>query len=367
MYPMPVKGLTRTMKRQLLSLVCAVLGLTSLGVNQSVAGVSFSVSVFDAPLGRCGNWVDRPGYGRCWHPAYVSSDWRPYCEGYWLWTDGGWYWVSDEQWAWATYHYGRWVDDPYYGWVWVPDTEWAPSWVSWREGEGYVGWAPLPPGASFGPEGYVVVRERELPPRAFVFVEVGHFSEPVHRRAVIVNNVTIVNKTVNITKITRVNNVVVNNGPKVQEIDKVSSRKMNVPPSRAATERRGGEQLHEPPAKASRAVPIEAPRPSVNEKKDVKHEPEIIRGGSDTPRQPTEPKVEPEKKQLEKQHVESPPVAQPHGEPPPVEKPRVIQQPTEKQPPREESRKEEQKQEKQQRQQEKQDRQDDKKGGPGGN
>ena len=57
----------------------------------------------------------------------------------------------------------------------------------------------LPPGASFGPEGYIVVRERELPPRAFVFVEVGHFSEPVHRRAVIVNNVTIVNKTVNIT------------------------------------------------------------------------------------------------------------------------------------------------------------------------
>src|SRR5579863_8333437 len=111
------------MRIRIMSLFCALLGLSLLAPHKAVgANVSFSISVFDAPLGQCGHWVDRPGYGRCWHPAYVSSDWRPYCEGYWLWTDGGWYWVSDEQWAWATYHYGRWVDDPYYGWVWVPDT-----------------------------------------------------------------------------------------------------------------------------------------------------------------------------------------------------------------------------------------------------
>src|ERR1017187_4634708 len=319
------------MKMRLLALLCAVVGLSSLAVNKSVAGVSFSISVFDGPLGQCGHWVDRPGYGRCWHPAYVSSDWRPYCEGYWLWTDGGWYWVSDEQWAWATYHYGRWVDDSYYGWVWVPDTEWAPSWGSWREGEGYVGWAPLPPGASFGPEGYVVVRERELPPRAFVFVEVGHFAEPIHRRAVIVNNVTIINETVNITKITRVNNVVVNNGPKVEAIEKVSSRKLTVAPARVAVEHRGEEPHH--PA---------------NEEKAGKHEPDVIRGGADTSRQPSEPKGETEKKESEKQRIE----------PQPTEKPRVVPQPTEKQPPREkrdESRQEEGKGEK------------EKKGEPGGN
>src|SRR5205085_3565195 len=113
-------------------------------------------------------------------------------------------------------------------------TEWAPSWVSWREGEGYVGWAPLPPGPSFGPEGYVVVRERELPPRAFVFIEVGHFAEPIHRRAVIVNNVTIINKTVNITKITRVNNVVDNHGPKAETIQNVKTRKLTFSPARVA-------------------------------------------------------------------------------------------------------------------------------------
>jgi hypothetical protein len=335
------------MRMRLLIVLCAVVGLSSLAVNKSVAGnVSFSISVFDGPLGQCGHWVDRPGYGRCWHPAYVSSDWRPYCEGYWLWTDGGWYWVSDEQWAWATYHYGRWVDDPYYGWVWVPDTEWAPSWVSWREGDGYVGWAPLPPGATFGPQGYVVVREEALPPRAFVFIEIGHFGEPIHRRAVIVNNVTIINKTVNITKITRVNNVVVNNGPKVEAIQKVSSRKLTVPPPRAAVEHRGVEPSRETPSKVLKPLPAEVPRQPANEEKARKHEPEIIRGGSNIPQQPSAAPGETEKKQPEKPRIEPQPTEKPRGEPPPSEKPRVVPPPTEKQPPRGESRKEERKDEK---------------------
>src|ERR1043166_8323652 len=118
-----------TMKTRLLSALCAVAGFLSLATNESLAGnVSWSVSVFSGPLGQCGHWVERPSYGRCWYPAYVSSDWRPYCGGYWVWTDCGWGWVRAEPWAWATYHYGRWVYDSYYGWLWVPDTEWGPSW-----------------------------------------------------------------------------------------------------------------------------------------------------------------------------------------------------------------------------------------------
>jgi hypothetical protein len=322
------------MKIRFLSVLCAIVGLTALTANKSFAGVSFSVSVFNAPLAQCGHWVDRPGYGQCWRPAYVSSDWRPYCEGYWLWTDGGWYWVSDEQWAWATYHYGRWVDDPYYGWVWVPDTEWAPSWVSWREGNGYVGWAPLPPGASFGPDGYVVVREQALPPRAFVFVEIGHFSEPIHRRAVIVNNVTIVNKTVNITKITRVNNLVVNNGPQRQEIQKVSSRDLAVPPPRVAVDHRGVEPARETSPKIMKPSPVEE-----------RHEPAITHKDSTPPRQSPEATDEKQKQELEKQRIDSQT----------VEKPRVVPPPAEKQPPREEPHKEERKEEK------------ESKGEPGGN
>jgi hypothetical protein len=44
------------------------------------------------------------------------------------------------------FHYGRWVNNEFTAgrWAWVPGYDWAPSWVSWREGEGGMGWAPLP-------------------------------------------------------------------------------------------------------------------------------------------------------------------------------------------------------------------------------
>ena len=100
---------------------------------------------FHAPLATDGKWIEVKSYGRCWHPSSVPIDWRPYCNGYWLWTECGWYWHSDEPWAWACYHYGNWLVDTHVGWVWVPDVKWAPAWVSWRYGGGYVGWAPLPP------------------------------------------------------------------------------------------------------------------------------------------------------------------------------------------------------------------------------
>jgi hypothetical protein len=96
--------------------------------------VSASVQIharadFYAPLTPHGVWFDFGPHGRCWRPAHVAVEWRPYCEGSWEWTDCGWYWVSDEPWGWACYHYGTWVDDPTYGWVWVPDVELAPGWV----------------------------------------------------------------------------------------------------------------------------------------------------------------------------------------------------------------------------------------------
>jgi hypothetical protein len=74
---------------------------------------------------------------------------RPHNVGRWAWTSGGWYWISDEPWGWATYHYGTWYLDPVYGWVWIPDYEWAPAWVEWRYGGDYIGWAPLGPPSFF--------------------------------------------------------------------------------------------------------------------------------------------------------------------------------------------------------------------------
>jgi len=222
----------RTLLLGLASLALAFTGLARATADTSVAvGISISSSRdFYEPLGPYGYWVDLPNYGRCWYPAYVGSDWRPYGEGHWEWTDQGWYWVSDEPWGWATYHYGRWVLDSYYGWVWVPGTEWGPAWVAWREGGGYVGWAPLPPAYDFAPTGFIVVEHVHWHPRSFVFVEHRHFCGPIRRQHHHVNDIVIINKTVNITKVEKVVNnnttIIVNNGPSVTEIERTAPRKI---------------------------------------------------------------------------------------------------------------------------------------------
>jgi hypothetical protein len=91
-----------------------------------------------------GQWVNTPEHGEVWSPS-VDRDWRPYSRGRWVNTEYGWTFVADESWGWAPFHYGRWVYYPPYGWVWIPGYEWAPSWVTWRYGPDYIGWAPLGP------------------------------------------------------------------------------------------------------------------------------------------------------------------------------------------------------------------------------
>ena len=66
-------------------------------------------------------------------------------------TEYGWTWLSDYDWGWAPFHYGRWDYDNYYGWYWVPDNIWGPAWVIWRRAPGYYGWAPMGPGMNIGP------------------------------------------------------------------------------------------------------------------------------------------------------------------------------------------------------------------------
>jgi hypothetical protein len=183
-------------------------------------------SDFYEPLSPYGEWVVVGTYGRCWRPLRVGVAWRPYCNGYWQRTDAGWYWVTDEPWGWATYHYGRWDWTVNFGWVWVPRTQWAPSWVAWREGEGYVGWAPLPPTATISLSGGVMFRDPAYAPRAFVFVEERRLLEPVRPASVIVNNTTVINKTVNITKIQVVNKTVVNEGPRPEVVQRATGRRI---------------------------------------------------------------------------------------------------------------------------------------------
>ncbi len=186
------------------------------------AGVSIrSAGEFYEPLASQGTWVEVGSYGRCWRPAGVAVGWRPYCNGYWEWTDCGWYWVSDEPWAWACYHYGTWVCDSNYGWVWVPGVEWAPAWVYWRIGGDYIGWVPC------GPPGFTVE------PSFYVFVESRHFHDRVRPDTIIVNNATIIQNTTEIKNVRRASRqidgksqtVIVNEGPSVDVVQKATGQK----------------------------------------------------------------------------------------------------------------------------------------------
>jgi hypothetical protein len=195
----------------------------SIAVNAPLVEIR-AASDFYEPLAPEGEWVVVGSYGRCWRPSHVENDWRPYCDGSWEQTDAGWYWVSDEPWAWATYHYGRWDYADQYGWYWVPQIQWAPAWVSWHEGGGYIGWAPLQPSVSVSARGYVGFKQSRISPRAFVFVKQGQFQDRIRPSIVVVNNTTIINKTKIITNTKIVNKVVINGGPATSEIAKASGR-----------------------------------------------------------------------------------------------------------------------------------------------
>src|ERR1700730_11620884 len=135
------------------------------------------VAVFHDPLANYGHWTERPEFGQVWVPS-VPAGWRPYTTGHRASTDQGWAWVADEPWGWATFHYGRWFYATDLGWAWVPGTLWAPAWVAWRQGGGYLGWAPLPPTVAFSVEVGLGLGARSIRPGYFTFVSERNFLVP---------------------------------------------------------------------------------------------------------------------------------------------------------------------------------------------
>jgi hypothetical protein len=245
-------------------------------------------SDFYEPLSPHGRWVVVPGYGYSWVPARVETGWRPYSDGYWQRTDAGWYWMSEEPWGWATYHYGRWDWNVQFGWFWVPQTQWAPAWVCWREGGGYVGWAPLRPSVSIGVSLTSVNYEPAFASRAYVFVEHRHMMNRVRPKTVVVNNTTIINKTVNITKVNVVNKTVINEGPRPDIIERESGRKIHTVAARDFRHReetavagrnrnivRNNEQKIEPSVRKE-VVTRPAPTPNPRREQPIESKPQVI-------------------------------------------------------------------------------------------
>jgi hypothetical protein len=184
-----------------------------------------SYSTFYTNLESYGVWRETSTYGYVFQPleAERSRSWRPYTNGRWVYTDAGWTWVSEEPFGWATYHYGRWTRLRGIGWVWVPGEEWAPAWVSWRKGNDYVGWAPLPPEARFDRRTGIhnwADNYYDIGPDQYCFVPTDQFSACRVETAVVPaeRNVTIVNQTTNVTNVTYNNTTIVNQGPSYDEL-----------------------------------------------------------------------------------------------------------------------------------------------------
>lgn len=214
---------------------------------QAAVSFQFGFNFFQDRLAPYGRWIHHPLWGDVWRPRprLVGRDFQPYTNGYWELTDEyGWYWVSEDPFDDVVYHYGRWVYDPQWSWLWVPGYTWAPAWVSWREGEDYTGWMPLPPdeaflsgtglsfGVNLGSIGIDFYRRwyegRVDPDRFYVFVDNRHLVERDYRRFRVPTErvVTIINRTRPVTRYEVVNNRVVNRGVDVRVIERATGRRI---------------------------------------------------------------------------------------------------------------------------------------------
>jgi hypothetical protein len=149
---------------------------------------------FREPLSSYGTWIDDPTYGTIWVPSStaVGADFAPYqTAGHWTLDDNDdWLWVSDYEWGYVPFHYGRWVWVPSRGWAWIPGRVYAPAWVVWRTGDyGYIGWAPMPPAYYWS--GGVAIAFWTPMPAAYVFCPTTYVFSPrvttyvVHDRSVV--------------------------------------------------------------------------------------------------------------------------------------------------------------------------------------
>jgi hypothetical protein len=160
-----------------------------------------------------GGWRSVPEYGYIWFPHTTVLGWAPYHYGHWAYVaPWGYTWVDDAPWGFAPFHYGRWV---YVGggWGWVPCPPrpavyspgvvyvrpvYAPALVAWiGVGGPSVGWFPLGPSEVYIPS-YPVSRN---------YVTNVNISNTTVNTTVVNNYYTtvIVNKTVNVTNVTYVN------------------------------------------------------------------------------------------------------------------------------------------------------------------
>src|SRR5262245_43070983 len=74
----------------------------------AAAQVNFNINIgfdyFHDELSPYGEWNYHPRWGDVWRPVRVSRDFRPYYRGYWVNTEYGWTWETEEPFGDITYH-----------------------------------------------------------------------------------------------------------------------------------------------------------------------------------------------------------------------------------------------------------------------
>jgi hypothetical protein len=242
------------MRKPLSAAVCAatllLTGVSTVALSPPAAAqmnVRIGFDFFHRRLAHDGRWIRHPVWGDVWRPrpGLVGSDFQPYTNGYWEYTDEyGWYWVSEDPFDDVVYHYGRWVYDPQWQWLWVPGYTWAPAWVVWREGDDYTGWMPMPPdeefasgagfrfGVNIGSIGLNFYNKRYGgrvdPDRFFVFVNNRHLVERDYRRFVVPRDRVkiVLGRTRAVGKFDVVNNRVVNRGVDLRVVERATGRRI---------------------------------------------------------------------------------------------------------------------------------------------
>ncbi|MDQ7947603.1 MAG: hypothetical protein REI78_15900 [Pedobacter sp.] len=216
------------MKSMIRSAILLGLVLIFAGTTQKALAQDEDVSLqsFYDELSPYGVWIQDPQYGYVWRPDVDQDEFRPYyTNGRWAMTEYGNTWVSNYDWGWAPFHYGRWIYNRYNQWVWLPDTTWGPAWVSWRSGGGYYGWAPMGPSVSVNINiggGY------RIPDMCWNFIPYSNIYYSNYPRYSYIRNRTYIQNTVIINNTYIRNNRTYYTGPRIDDIRRATNQRVNV-------------------------------------------------------------------------------------------------------------------------------------------
>jgi len=212
-----------------------------------------SLQTFYDELSPYGTWINDPEYGYVWRPDVDQADFRPYySNGRWAMTEYGNTWVSNYDWGWAPFHYGRWMYNRYNNWVWIPDTTWGPAWVDWRSGGGNYGWAPMGPSINININ---IGRRYVTPDFCWNFIPVGHIYYNSYPRYYSGRNRVYIQNTVIINNTYVRNNRTYYSGPRIDDVRRATNQNVTVY-NVSRTTRSGGNRID------NNTVNIYAPRPT---------------------------------------------------------------------------------------------------------